>query len=212
MTRLGAIIAVALVAFGLGGCSSEPNVYERAADSVVKISDDTGHGSGVIISPDGFILTNRHVVEDMKTFTVTTSYGSTFEGHVLWTGAPGFDLALVKVNAATPLTAAPIRTSPLRLGEAVFALGSPGDFDFSLSQGHVANLKRNIEGEDLVQLDLDINPGNSGGGLFDAEGRLVGLPSQIALINLSPFMPPLATDISFAVPIRSVCMLMQCPR
>lgn len=201
---LGLLVATLNVA--MSPVPSDP--VEAAANSIVRISDESGHGSGVVIRADGLILTNRHVVEGVTgNMVVTLRNGNTLPAEVLWVSGKQYDLALIRVGI--PLTPVTLRMEPLKLGEEVFAVGHPGNYDWSVVFGHVANLGgRTINGvPGLVQIDADINVGNSGGGLFDKSGRLVGLPNSIAFIPMNWMMPPVSTDISFAVPISAVCKL-----
>lgn len=220
MVRVGSLgtltSVLVLGAVIFSGCITTPepapqlNVYEQARETVVRVTDGHGHGSGVVISKDGLIVTNRHVVGENKEMTVEWYSGRSMTAKVLWTSSAYFDLALMKVEPDLPLKVATLRRDPVRLGEKVFAIGSPGVFPFTVTQGYVSRTVADYIGTEVVQLDLDINPGNSGGGLFDAQGQLVGLPVAIAFIPMSPWLPPLDTDISFAVPIRSVCTLLMC--
>ncbi|GEP43492.1 Do family serine endopeptidase [Brevifollis gellanilyticus] len=150
-----------------------------------------GVGSGVIISPDGYILTNNHVVGDAdKIETIVTINGSTrrYEAKVI--GAdPQTDVALIKIEG-TGLPAAVIAdSSKLRVGDVVLALGAPMELSRSVTQGIVSALgrsgmgiigRRDMQGyEDFIQTDAAINPGNSGGPLVDALGRVIGINTAI---------------------------------
>ncbi len=135
-------------------------------------------GSGFIVDPDGYILTNRHVVADFYTVTVTTNDDRQFAATVLATNRFP-DLALLKIDAGAPLPAVHFGDSnALRLGETVIAIGNPLGLSGSISVGVVSALNRNIHStviDDFVQTDAAINHGNSGGPLFNLRGEVVGV-------------------------------------
>ena len=150
-----------------------------------------GVGSGVIISTDGFILTNNHVVgEADKIEIIVTAGGSTKRYVAKIVGAdPQTDVALIKIDA-TGLPAATLAdSSKLRVGDVVLALGAPMELSRSVTQGIVSALgrsgmgiigRRDMQGyEDFIQTDAAINPGNSGGPLVDALGRVIGINTAI---------------------------------
>lgn len=142
-------------------------------------------GSGVIVSPDGYVLTNYHVIggDDRQPVNavavrVTLPDGREMDGKIV--GAdPATDLALLKVNA-TGLAALPWGdSSKLRIAEWVLAIGNPYQFNQSVSLGIVSALVRPDQFVDFIQTDAAINPGNSGGALINARGELVGINTQI---------------------------------
>jgi S1-C subfamily serine protease len=142
-------------------------------------------GSGVIVSADGYVLTNNHVIGDDQgqpierlQIKVTLPDGRELDGKIV--GAdPATDLALLKVNA-TGLTALPWGdSSKLRIAEWVLAIGNPYQFNQSVSLGIVSALVRPDQYVDFIQTDAAINPGNSGGALINAKGELVGINTQI---------------------------------
>lgn len=141
-------------------------------------------GSGFIIDPKGFIVTNEHVVEraaDLKIF-VTTSDGKTYTARYI-TGDPASDLALIKIDADKPLPFISLDDlSPALLGQTVLVLGNPLGYGSSVARGILSAKDRSIEvnGTEfsgLIQTDAAINPGNSGGPVIDLTGRLVGVSS-----------------------------------
>ena len=140
-------------------------------------------GSGVIVSADGYVLTNNHVIggdrgQVIQAIKVTLPDGRELDGKVV--GAdPGTDLALLKVNATglTPITWGD--SSKLRIAEWVLAIGNPYQFNQSVSLGIVSALVRPDQYVDFIQTDAAINPGNSGGALINAKGELVGINTQI---------------------------------
>jgi serine protease Do len=140
-------------------------------------------GSGVIVSADGYVLTNNHVIggdqgQTIEAVKVTLPDGRELDGKIV--GAdPATDLALLKVNA-TGLTPMPWGdSSKLRIAEWVLAIGNPYQFNQSVSLGIVSALVRPDQYVDFIQTDAAINPGNSGGALINAKGELVGINTQI---------------------------------
>ncbi len=168
---------------------------------------EQGTGSGVIISADGYIVTNNHVVENAQELTVSLADGRTFTGRRI--GAdPVTDLAVVKIDA-TGLPAATLGDSDsLMVGEPAIAIGNPLGLEFrgSVTAGVISALNRSIEiGERrfrLIQTDAAINPGNSGGALVNADGVLVGINSaKISVAGVE--------GISFAIPINTARPIVQ---
>jgi serine protease Do len=152
-----------------------------------------GLGSGVVVTSDGYIITNNHVVENAaKKGGVTVKFmdNREFEGTVVGTD-PTTDLAVVKINA-TGLTAAALGNSDnVEVGEMVLAVGNPLGLESTVTTGIVSSLGRslgiidrektqNYAIENFIQTDAAINPGNSGGGLFNLKGQVVGINSAIA--------------------------------
>lgn len=152
-----------------------------------------GNGSGVIIRPDGYILTNRHVVADAVRVEALLRDGRRFEATVVGTD-PATDLAVVRVEAAG-LPAAPFADSDRAApGQWVLAVGSPFGLDLTVTAGVVSAIGRGLganEIEDYIQTDASINPGNSGGPLVDLDGRVLGINTMIV---------GRASGIGFAVP------------
>ena len=141
-----------------------------------------GVGSGFIVSPDGYIVTNAHVVDGAKTVTVKLTDRREFTAKVI--GAdPRTDIALIKIDAKKPLPALDLaNTPPARQGEWVVAIGSPFGFENSVSAGIVSGVHRALPGGQMtpfIQTDVAVNPGNSGGPLLNAAGQVVGVNSQI---------------------------------
>ena len=141
--------------------------------------EDLGSGSGVIITSDGYIVTNNHVVEGGQNIRVCLQDGSEYEATLI--GPDSYsDLAVIKIDA-TGLPAATLGTSSnMTVGDPVFAIGNPlGVLSSSVSQGIISGLDRtiNVDGHNmtLMQTDAAVNPGNSGGGLFNANGELIGI-------------------------------------
>ncbi|MCA9472374.1 MAG: Do family serine endopeptidase [Nitrospirales bacterium] len=141
-------------------------------------------GSGVIIDPSGFIITNNHVVEDASKITVTLQDGREFPATTVGTD-PKTDLAVIKIKGEDAnLTAMPWGNyENLRVGDVVLALGSPFGLKSSVSLGIISALGRGSVGiteyEDFIQTDAAINPGNSGGALVNMKGELIGINTAI---------------------------------
>ena len=139
-------------------------------------------GSGFIISRDGYVLTNNHVVADADEIFVRLSDRREMQAELV--GAdPRSDLALLKIDAGDDLPVVKIgKSADLKPGEWVLAIGSPFGFDYSVTAGIVSAKGRSLPNENYVpfiQTDVAINPGNSGGPLFNLDGEVVGINSQI---------------------------------
>ncbi|HYQ40218.1 MAG TPA: DegQ family serine endoprotease [Pseudomonas sp.] len=154
-------------------------------------------GSGFIISPDGYVLTNNHVVADADEIIVRLSDRSELKAKLI--GAdPRTDVALLKVEGKNLPTVKLGKSDALKVGEWVVAIGSPFGFDHSVTAGIVSAKGRSLPDENYVpfiQTDVAINPGNSGGPLFNLDGEVVGINSQI-FTRSGGFM-----GLSFAIPI-----------
>ncbi len=143
---------------------------------------EEGLGSGIIVSPSGYILTNNHVVEKASKLIVTLSDGRDFTGKVVGTD-PQTDVAVVKISADS-LPVMPFGNSDAaRVGDLVFAIGDPFGQDHTVTMGIVSAKNRNLEGQthiqNFIQTDASINPGNSGGALINARGELIGMNTMI---------------------------------
>jgi len=144
----------------------------------------TSLGSGFIISSDGYILTNNHVVAGADEVTVRLQDRRTFTAKVVGTD-PKYDIALLKLNDGDSLPTVSIGDSrSLKPGQWVLAIGSPFGFDYTVTQGIVSAVGRNLGSSDqpytsFIQTDVPINRGNSGGPLFNLQGQVVGINSQI---------------------------------
>jgi serine protease Do len=155
----------------------------------------SGEGSGIIISADGYILTNNHVVEDADDIVVRLKDGRTFAGEVKGVD-PESDVALVKIPASG-LTPAKLGDSDAtRVGEFVLAIGAPFELNDTVTVGHVSAKGRVFEhdaDQDFIQTDAKILPGNSGGPLVNLYGEVIGINTMIEGLD---------TGIGFAVPIN----------
>ena len=154
-----------------------------------------GTGAGLIIEPDGHILTNDHVIERADRIIVKLSDGRSLKAHVVGSD-PDTDIALIKVDGAGPLPAAPLgESSSLRVGEWVCAIGNPLAYEHTVTVGVVSFVGRKLFDPSLdnyIQTDAAINFGNSGGPLINARGEVIGINSAISAK---------ASNIGFAVPI-----------
>jgi serine protease Do len=184
------------------------NVVRRVRPSVVNIDTTAqvqtmfgvfpqqGAGSGVIVRPDGYILTNNHVVQGAQSIKVTLLNGKVLTGKVVGTDQIA-DLAVIKVSSPEALPAAQLGSSGnLQVGQLTIAIGNPFGLGSTVTTGVISALNRNIQlpnliVENLIQTSALINPGNSGGALVDSAGQVIGINTAII---------PNAQGIGFAIP------------
>ena len=156
-----------------------------------------GVGSGFIVSPEGYILTNAHVVDGAKDVDVKLTDRREFKAKVIGSD-PKSDIALIKIDAANLPVVRIGHSKDVKVGEWVVAMGSPFGFENSVTAGIVSATSRSLPGDGFVpfiQTDVAVNPGNSGGPLFDMDGNVVGINSQI-FSQTGGYM-----GLSFAIPI-----------
>lgn len=196
------------------------DVASKVSPSVVSITTETrttgwfgqsttssAAGTGIIVSKDGYVLTNKHVVEDANKVNVILDDGTEYENVKVVGTDPINDVAFVKVNDVSDLPAATLGDSKtMNVGQQVIAIGNAlGQFQNTVTEGIVSGLNRSITASDssgyayerltdLIQTDAAINSGNSGGPLVNAAGQVVGLNVATSSAN----------DIGFAIPISSV--------
>ena len=155
-------------------------------------------GSGFIVSTDGYVLTNNHVVEGADEIIVRLNDRRELPARLIGTD-PRSDMAVLKIEDGDDLPVVKVgRSRNLKVGEWVLAIGSPFGFDYTVTAGIVSALGRSLPSENYVpfiQTDVAINPGNSGGPLFNLEGEVIGINSQI-YTRSGGFM-----GVSFAIPI-----------
>jgi S1-C subfamily serine protease len=177
-------------------------VAERIGPAVVNLRAGRGRqeggGSGVLFTPDGFLLTNHHVVQRNGNVRIRLSDGRELGGRVV--GAdPWTDLAIVQADGAGLPFAAFGDSAQLRVGQLVVAIGSPFGFESTVTAGVISALGRTLRSitghlvDNVIQTDAALNPGNSGGPLVDSRGRVIG-------INTAIIRP--AQGICFAIPIN----------
>jgi S1-C subfamily serine protease len=193
------------------------DVVADARESVVTITADgastggflpfghptQGIGSGIILTDDGFILTNRHVIEGARTLTVALHTGELVSARLI-RASDGNDLALVKISRIGLMPASIGSSRALEVGQTAIAIGSPlGTYTETVTRGIVSGLGREVTVTDeitgspatlrnLIQTDAAINPGNSGGPLLDASGAVIGINTAVSTV---------AQGLGFAIPI-----------
>ena len=184
---------------GIANESTSYNVFGQ-------VSETASSGTGFIISSDGEILTNYHVVENATTLTVTTSDGTQYDATVVGYEADS-DVALLKIDATDLPTVSLGSSDELGVGDQVAAIGNPlGELTYSLTVGYVSAKDRavNTDGSpiNMMQIDAAINPGNSGGPLFNMYGEVVGITT--AKYSGSTNSGTTIEGIGFAIPINDV--------
>jgi S1-C subfamily serine protease len=173
------------------------SVVDSVGPAVVSVALRRGGGSGVLFTPDGYLLTNAHVVGRSSTVKISLPDGSTHEGNVVGID-PATDLAVVHIDGLHLPSAELGQSSKLRVGQLVVAIGNPLGFSFTVSAGVVSALGRTLRAQDgrlmdaIIQSDVALNPGNSGGPLVDSHARVVGINTAVILG---------AQGLSFSVPI-----------
>ncbi len=172
--------------------------FDEEGDSFPEQRPSTSLGSGFIISADGYVVTNNHVIEEAEEVVVRLTDRRSFEAKVIGSDKRS-DLALLKVEA-TNLPAVKFGSAnDLKVGEWVLAIGSPFGFENSATAGIVSAKGRSLPNDNyipFIQTDVAINPGNSGGPLFNLDGEVVGINSQI-YSRTGGFM-----GLSFAIPVE----------
>jgi serine protease Do len=167
---------------------------------------ERGLGSGTIISPDGYILTNNHVVRGATEIEVVLHDKRQFKGKVVGADA-GSDIAVVKIDAHDLPTAVLGNSAQIHVGDQVIAFGNPYEQYFTMTRGIVSALGRSEVGaeplpENFIQTDAAINPGNSGGALVNIRGQVVGVPTFILSGGGGPEGQGSFMGIGFAIPIN----------
>lgn len=192
-------------------------VYAATVNSVVSINcsasstnifgqqvESASSGSGFVITDDGYIVTNQHVISGASSITVTLYNGESYPATLIG-GDSDYDVAVVKINAnsLTPVTMG--NSADVNVGDTVLAIGNPlGELTFSMSQGIVSCCDRaiNVDGTpfNMIQVDASINPGNSGGALLNLYGEVVGIVSA----KYSGYSNTTVEGLGFAIPISDV--------
>ena len=166
-------------------------------------------GSGFILTQDGYILTNYHVIEGASTVKVTAYDGTTYDAAVIG-GDEDYDIAVIKVEGTNFQPVVIGKSGSVQIGETVAAVGNPlGELTFSMSQGIVSCVNRaiNVDGKpfNMIQVDCSINPGNSGGPLFNSYGEVIGIVSA----KYSSYSNTTVEGIGFAIPIDDVLAMVK---
>ncbi len=169
-----------------------------------------GTGSGILVSKDGYVLTNNHVIENAEQIEVTLSNGEKYEAELVGSD-PANDIAVIKIlNPPEDLPVAPLGdSSRLHVGEFVIAIGNPFGLDRTATLGIISSLNRSIKSEKgyimhgLIQTDASINPGNSGGPLVNLAGEVIGINTAILTTSGG------SIGIGFAIPINRAKAIMQ---
>jgi S1-C subfamily serine protease len=186
--------AVVSVVDAVGPAVVSVTIGRRSEDGRIGAA---GAGSGVIVAPDGYVLTNSHVVRGAGRLEATLTDGRTLRAHLVGED-PSTDLALIRLGASDMPTAVLGRSASLRVGQLVVAIGNPLGFQSTVSAGVVSALGRAFRSrtgrliENVIQTDVALNPGSSGGPLVDSAGRVVGINTAIIAQ---------AQGLSFAIPI-----------
>ena len=187
------------------------DIYKKVNPSVVSVisttAEGTGSGSGVIMSKDGYIITNNHVVDGAQSVSVQLSDGTSLDAEIIGTDEQT-DLAVIKVTPTSDLTAAEFGDSDeLEPGEYAYAIGSPGGVQFAntITGGRISAINRDLTVNDrvmtLIQTDASINNGNSGGALINKYGQVVGITS--AKLSGNAFGSATVEGMGFAIPINT---------
>ena len=181
----------------INSSSQSTNIFGQTTQSA-------SSGSGFIISQDGYIVTNYHVISGASSVKVTLYNGDTYDAAVIG-GDSDYDVAVLKINAEglQPVTLG--NSADVNVGDSVLAIGNPlGELTFSMSGGYVSSCNRaiNVDGTpfNMIQVDCSINPGNSGGPLMNLYGEVVGIVSA----KYSTYSSTTVEGLGFAIPIDDV--------
>ena len=190
--NINSVVAINITA------TSDPNFFGQTTQTA-------GAGSGFILTPDGYIVTNYHVVGDADTVKVTLYNGDTYDAQYIG-GDEDYDIAVIKIDAADLPNVTLGNSDSLNVGDHVLAIGNPlGTLSGTVTDGIVSALERQvtIDGNNmtLLQTSAAVNPGNSGGGLFNASGELIGIVNAKSTSDSSGNA---VDNIGFAIPINSV--------
>jgi putative serine protease PepD len=199
------------------------SIYQKASPAVVNISStvlamdvfanvvpEQGTGSGIILTPDGYVLTNVHVVEEAQRLEVTLLNGKTYKARLIG-GEVSKDVALLKIDPGTEKlpTLEMGDSDELQVGQMVYAIGNPFGLNSTLTTGIISSVGRTLKApngrliEGVIQTDAAINPGNSGGPLLNSMGQVIG-------INTAIFSPSgSSAGIGFAVPSNAARRIAQ---
>ena len=210
-TGAAALNTSAPAARTVSSTSSPSQIYNSTHTGVVKITTESGLGTGIVLDNSGDILTNDHVVEGASRFNVSFDSSNQTHSAKLVGTDPSDDLAVIKVDPSGlnlhPLTLGD--SSTVQVGDTVYALGNPFGYTNSFSEGIVSGLDRSMTAPNgftighSIQTDAAINPGNSGGPLLDANGNVVGINAQIASNGSNSTGEGQNNGVGFAIPINT---------
>ena len=187
-------------------------IYSSTHTGVVKITTESGLGTGIVLDKQGDILTNDHVVEGSNRFNVSFDSSNATHTAALVGTDPSDDLAVIKLTDTSGLNLQPLTlgdSSSVRIGDTVYALGNPFGYTNSFSEGIVSGLDRSMTAPNgftighAIQTDAAINPGNSGGPLLNANGDVVGINAQIASNGSPQTGEGQNNGVGFAIPINT---------
>ena len=182
--------------------TSDPNFFGQTTQTA-------GAGSGFILTPDGYIVTNYHVVGDADTVKVTLYNGDSYDAQYIG-GDEDYDIAVIKIEATDLPNVTLGNSDSLNVGDHVLAIGNPlGELTFSMSEGIASSVNRAIDVDgtpfNMIQVTAAINPGNSGGPLFNEYGEVVGIVSA----KYSSYASQSVEGLGFAIPINDVAAMIQ---
>ena len=202
---------------------TDAEVYAANVNSVVSINvtgssgtnffgqtvETASSGSGFILTTDGYIVTNYHVVKDANTVKVTLYNGDTYDARYIG-GDEDYDIAVIKIDASDLQAVTLGDSDKLNVGDHVLAIGNPlGELTFSMSEGIASSVNRaiNVDGTpfNMIQVTASINPGNSGGPLLNSYGEVVGIVSA----KYSSYSSESVEGLGFAIPINDVVAMIE---
>ena len=202
---------------------TDAEVYAATVNSVVSINvtgssgtnffgqtvETASSGSGFILTTDGYIVTNYHVVKDANTVKVTLYNGDTYDARYIG-GDEDYDIAVIKIDASDLQAVTLGDSDKLNVGDHVLAIGNPlGELTFSMSEGIASSVNRaiNVDGTpfNMIQVTASINPGNSGGPLLNSYGEVVGIVSA----KYSSYSSESVEGLGFAIPINDVVAMIE---
>ena len=189
------------------GALSLQDIYTKMIPSVVSIATDRGSGTGIVMTADGYIITNHHVIESARSISVLTSNDETYTANLIGSDEAS-DLAVLFIEPTKPLVAAEFGdSSALRVGDTVVAIGDPLGLELrgTMTNGIISAINRDMLVSDrkltLIQTNAALNSGNSGGPLINCYGQVIGINTM----KLSSYRTQASVEgLGFAIPIASV--------
>lgn len=185
------------------------NVSGMSTNAFGYSTETASAGSGFIVTADGYIVTNYHVISGGRSVKVTLYNGNSYDAEIIG-GDEDYDIAVIKINAADLQAVTFGDSDKLNVGEKVLAIGNPlGELTFSMSEGIVSCVNRaiNVDGTpfNMIQIDASVNPGNSGGPLLNTYGEVIGIVSA----KYSTYSTTTVEGLGFAIPINDVLAMVQ---